>query len=206
MIVSSEIWLAVPEYEGIYEVSSHGKVRSLTRQIARTGGDPHTRRGRVMKPVANSQGYMVVTLRANGRKSSKRVHHLVLLAFVGPRPEGTWGLHNDDVKSNNHVDNLYWGTPAHNARDRIDNGHHFQVHKTHCPRGHALVEPNLKRAQLVRGRRDCLACGRAHNAVRLNENLDFASAADWYYDRLLAGVTGRQVPPLSTSGGRKTHA
>ena len=89
----------------------------------------------------------------------RSVHSLVLEAFVCPRPEGLLGLHRDDVKWHNHVSNLYWGTHADNMRDCVRNGRHWTAGRVHCPRDHALVEPNLVVAQLPM--RICKSCNRA---------------------------------------------
>lgn len=68
------------------------------------------------------KGYHRVTLTVDGFKINKRVHHLVLTAFVCPRPEGCEGCHNDDDKSNNALYNLRWDTPEANLKDKIANG------------------------------------------------------------------------------------
>ena len=87
------------------------------------------------------------------------VHHLVLEAFIGPRPEGWWGLHRDDDPLNNSVDNLYWGTPDQNVGDAIESGRHISVAKaarTHCPHGHEYTAENTYIRP--RGHRECRAC------------------------------------------------
>lgn len=58
----------------------------------------------------------------NGKFAKKYVHHLVLEAFVGPRPEGMVACHNDGNSFNNHVDNLRWDTRSNNERDKINHG------------------------------------------------------------------------------------
>lgn len=80
------------------------------------------------KMVANwdhpgtSKSRAYVSLRANGRAFVKRIHHLVLEAFVGPRPRGMEGCHNDGVPCHNNVDNLRWDTHINNMRDRKNHG------------------------------------------------------------------------------------
>lgn len=51
-----------------------------------------------------------------------QIHPLVLIAFVGPRPEGYQACHRNSIKTDNTLDNLYWGTPAENEADKIENG------------------------------------------------------------------------------------
>lgn len=85
MVQMDEEWRPVVGYEGRYEVSNLGRVRSLPRSMnARHGGKPngYHMKGRVLKQVVDSRGYFIVTL---GGKSEV-VHRMVLTAFV-PNPE-----------------------------------------------------------------------------------------------------------------------
>jgi hypothetical protein len=70
--------------------------------------------------VIENYDYFLVYL-PSGRRA--HVHWLVLEAFVGPRPRGMLGLHKNDIKSDNDLENLYWGTPSQNMQDRTRNGH-----------------------------------------------------------------------------------
>lgn len=63
-------------------------------------------------------GYSYVTLCGNNSRVNKRVHRLVLEAFIGPCPDGMHGCHKDGIRSNNAVSNLRWGTPESNQRDK----------------------------------------------------------------------------------------
>jgi hypothetical protein len=85
------------------------------------------------------------------------VHHLVLLAFIGPRPDGLQGLHFDDDASNNSLGNLRWGTPSANMHDCIRNGKHWKVNITHCPRGHEYTAENTYLIPAT-GHRMCRTC------------------------------------------------
>lgn len=123
-----EIWKPVVGYEGIYEVSDHGRVRSLDRiqvysRIDQYSGRELTvhrlHRGRMLRPGRMTAGHLSVAL---GKGNSVCVHVLVLEAFVGPCPPGHESLHRDDVPSNNVLDNLRWGTRSDNIRDAIRNG------------------------------------------------------------------------------------
>lgn len=90
-----EEWRAVVGYEGAYEVSSLGRVRSLDRYLA----DGRRRHGRP-KSLAIHQGYPAVTLFKNREPKTIKIHALVAAAFIGPRPEG----HQVNHKGNNVVD------------------------------------------------------------------------------------------------------
>lgn len=122
----TEQWRAVVGFEGQYEVSDFGRVRSLDRMLPwkrtlRTGTIVDCMRrhaGRLMTPQAKEAGHLWVQL---GRGTQVYVHHLVLEAFVGPCPAGKIGLHWDDDPSNNSLPNLRWGTHADNFADFVRN-------------------------------------------------------------------------------------
>lgn len=116
---TQEHWLPVPGYEGIYEVSDRGRMRSLDRHVHRTGvrGDAHVQ-GRILKGSPNSDGYLSVDLRDSGRRQSTKVHRVVALAFLGEPPEGAEVAHWDGDRANNSLSNLRYDTRTGNQRDR----------------------------------------------------------------------------------------
>lgn len=122
----SERWLPVVGFEGQYEVSDLGRVRSLDRLLPwkrtlRTGTVVDCLRrhaGRILVPQAQEAGHLWVQL---GRGAQVYVHHVVLEAFVGPQPLGHVGLHWDDDPSNNRLLNLRWGTRSDNYADFVRN-------------------------------------------------------------------------------------
>lgn len=104
-----EIWKDIPGYEGRYEVSSFGRVRSLT-------GTP-----KILRQSLRGK-YPSVTLAKDGSKKSATAHSLVCLAFYGPRPEKHEVMHLDGDPTNNAVSNLSYGTASQNQRMRADHG------------------------------------------------------------------------------------
>lgn len=115
-IADLEEWRSIEGFPG-YEVSSEGRYRSWlhANKILKT---PAVRR---LKP--NRKGYLMARMRVEVNcQRGFPIHHLVLKAFVGPRPIGFNGLHKDDDRKNNRVANLYWGTERQNAADRYRNG------------------------------------------------------------------------------------
>ena len=121
---NSEVWMPVVGFEGQYEVSNRGRVRSLDRVITPASckmnplGMSQLRRGKMLRPGLSSNGYLTVSL---GGKSFP-VQHLVAAAFIGPRPGGLLVLHNDGVKANNWDSNLRYGTHAENQEDSRKHG------------------------------------------------------------------------------------
>lgn len=119
-----EEWRAVPGFEGYYEVSSHGRVRSLDRLC--TGGrwgNMRRRKGRVLAQVRDKRdGRFHVILAKDKKHTTYRVSTLVALAFIGPRPLGLEVCHLFDDKSDNSVGSLYYGTHQQNCDDRTRNG------------------------------------------------------------------------------------
>ncbi len=113
-----EEWRWIPGYEGLYEASARGEIRSVDR-VTRMG---RSILGRTLKPGRNPNGYPFVNLCRNGRFTSFTVHRLVLEAFVGPRPAGYEGCHGDGVKGNSALSNLRWGTRADNQSDMNRHG------------------------------------------------------------------------------------
>lgn len=115
----TEEWRPVPGYEGAYEVSDRGRVRSLPRKIEQRSkeGGAYLRSlpGVVLRPGRMPSGHLSVAL---GRGNSRCVHALVLLAFVGPAPAKHEVRHLDGDESNNHLSNLRYGTRSCNGRDK----------------------------------------------------------------------------------------
>lgn len=119
---AEEIWRDVTGYAGFYEVSSLGRIRSVARMVhvSAVRGRAYERpiRERILRATI-SHGYPSVTLWKDHMLRVERIHCLVLEAFVGPRPDGFYGCHRDDVRTNNVLENLYWGSPAENSANKI---------------------------------------------------------------------------------------
>jgi hypothetical protein len=113
-----EVWKTIPGYEGYYEASSRGRVRSVARVIRREKnwfGHPCLvpRKSRVLAP-SRSRGRRHVTLSKGGLHKYVQVHQLVALVFLGPVPEGKQVNHRDGDPANNTVENLEYVTPSEN--------------------------------------------------------------------------------------------
>ena len=114
--MENEIWKDVKGYEGIYQVSNFGRVRSLDRWIERNG-KPAFIKGKMLKFHKRS-GYNYVQFRVNGdgKNHHHAVHRLVGIAFVPGYSEKYDINHKDNNRTNNHADNLEWCTRSYNIQ------------------------------------------------------------------------------------------
>jgi hypothetical protein len=152
-VTAVEEWRPIPDIP-LYEVSNRGRVRSWNR--VRDSLEP-----RILSPVKRGSGHLYVALPG---RISRQVHHLVALAFIGPRPDGLVLRHLDDDRTNNRVDNLAYGTPSENQHDSVANGTHYRATRTHCPRGHEYSDENTRLytpAGANKPYRWCRACDRS---------------------------------------------
>ena len=179
-----ETWKEIPGWQGYYEVSSHGRVRSVGRVVQRSNGIPQTIHAKVLKPGL-TRGYPHLNLYRNNKWYPYYVHTLVLLAFVGERPAGMECLHKDGNPNNNRLDNLRWGTSSENNLDIVAHGNNRNLNKTHCPRGHLLQQPNLIKHRLAKGHRVCLACNRGKCYARYQGITDIQAITDSYYQQIM---------------------
>ena len=137
---AKETFRPVPGYEGLYEVSDHGTVRSLRRPgvCAKT-----------LKPETERRGYKRVRLCINGGSKHIMVHRIVAAAFLGPRPEGFQVNHIDENKENNRADNLEYVTPKENSNHGTRNERLSKAHQNHPSKSRAVVQTD-KEGKLIR--------------------------------------------------------
>lgn len=117
-----EQWKDIPGYEGRYQVSDFGQVRSVDRRVRLVAHGVETTRlarGRILKPGPSASGHLSVVL---GKGNTRSVHSLVALAFIGPRPVGADVAHRDGDPTNNAVGNLRYATRSENNRDKVLHG------------------------------------------------------------------------------------
>jgi DNA-binding Xre family transcriptional regulator len=115
-----EIWKDIEGYEGIYQVSSLGRVKSLARVITRSTGADYSVIERILKTANNPSGYEVAILSTNGKMYPVTVHRLVAKAFI-PNPENKETInHKNGVKTDNRVSNLEWHTRSENVKHAYD--------------------------------------------------------------------------------------
>ena len=113
MIDIIEEWRPVVGYEGLYEVSNTGRVRSLDRYVRSKSKSYRLQKGSILSP-STSNGYLYVILQASQVTRKFRIHRLVAQAFL-PNPDNLPQVnHKDEDKLNNRVDNLEWCTVKYN--------------------------------------------------------------------------------------------
>ena len=109
-----EIWRPIEGYEGLYEVSNTGQVRSLNRYVKGKGKSYRLQKGKMLSPIKNKDGYLQVNLCCNGKNKMFLVHRLSAQAFL-PNPDNLPEInHKDEDKTNNIVDNLEWCDRSYN--------------------------------------------------------------------------------------------
>lgn len=189
----AERWRPIPGWAGYYEVSDHGRVRSVDRVLTYSGSNalvPH--KGRILAPKTGPKGHLYVTLSRQNRDYTYQVRRLVLFTFVGAPPPGFQACHNNRIPDDNRLGNLRWDTQSENMKDVVRHGRHRLSNRTRCPRGHRLVQPNLVACIAADGRRECLACSRTRaarqRATRCGRPFDFKLEADKAYARIMRAV------------------
>jgi len=101
-------WKPVKGWEGIYDVSRYGEIRSCRKSMEHYSV--------LLVPAPTKNGYLHVHLSKDGRSATAKVHRLVAEAFLGNPPDGCDEVnHKDEDKTNNRVDNLEWCSSKYNA-------------------------------------------------------------------------------------------
>ncbi len=111
-----EVWKSIPDYEGIYEVSSLGRVKSLSRTILRKGKYPFKSKEKILKQRIDKYGYCRLNL-SNSIQKTVHVHKIVAMTFLNHKPCGLDLVidHKNDIKTDNRVENLQIVTQRENA-------------------------------------------------------------------------------------------
>lgn len=197
-----EEWRDIPNYDGYYQVSDSGRVRSVDRVITHKSGLRRFYAGTLLVPSSSGSGYLQVSPSLDASPRNAMVHVLVATTFHGPCPSGKEVAHHNGNKYDNSAGNLRYKTRTENALDKRRHGTHHLGNKTVCIRGHTLADPNLVAYQKRReyGYRQCKAC---YNAVawrarqakrgRLIPDDELQRYADASFARIVDGLDGRKT-------------
>jgi len=153
--MENEIWLPVAGYNGMYEVSHFGRIRSYKKYAGIN----------VRNMKFTDDGHrLLVTLHNNGKRKQYKVHHLVLSNFNCPISEGLNGCHNDGDYKNNYIGNLRWDTSSSNMQDAIKHG------KRQFNRGENSGQAKLKKEDVLLIR-NLLAIGKTKGFIAKRFNV-----------------------------------
>lgn len=135
------VWKPIFSWDGIYEVSDEGQVRSLDR-IVQTAKGPQHWKSKILstKIAAEDPGYVLANLSSPQRRETRYVHEIVLSTFIGPRPLGMEGCHFDDNALNNRLSNLRWDYVTGNHADALRNGLIHHLHGVDVPSAKLTLE------------------------------------------------------------------
>ena len=120
-----EVWRDIPGYEGLYQVSNSGHVKSMKRKYFNSGiGRDYCKAEKILTPRENKKrfGYFELSLHKDGKEKRFKLHRLVALAFV-PNPNNYPQVnHIDGNKGNNSVENLEWCSCKYNINHALKTG------------------------------------------------------------------------------------
>ena len=115
-----EIWKDVVGWEGVYQVSSHGRMKSVARFVNGKNGSQRPLPEKILTPLITGHGYENIVTSRHQKRGTLVIHVAVAEHFIGPRPLGFVVDHIDMNKRNNRADNLRYCTNADNCRKRKD--------------------------------------------------------------------------------------
>lgn len=162
---TNEAWKSITGFEGHYEVSDRGQIRSLDRYVRRGTGMLWSA-GRVLVSTPNDSGHHLVILYRDSERTRPQVHRVVAKAFLGEGAPGEMVCHKNGDPDDNRAANLYWGTMSDNMRDSVRHGTHGMAKKTHCIRGHEFTPENTYLNPGTEKPRHCRACIQVRNQER----------------------------------------
>ena len=139
-----EIWKKVKNYEGCYEVSNLGNVRSITRKVERTspagGKGLYTYYGKMCNPYTTKDGYLRLNLSLNNKSLNYLIHRLVAINFIENKDNKEQVNHINGIKTDNRVENLEWVTHNENIKHSCETGLYKRSNNSGRPRKMVIDE------------------------------------------------------------------
>lgn len=127
-----EIWKDVQGFEGYYQVSNQGRIKSLSRKVKCGVSNFYMTREIILSPSLDKKGYYRVNLSKNSQRKTCLVHVLVASAFI-PNPESKPQVnHKNGIKTDNTENNLEWATNQENIQHAYNNGLHPNGKRVLC--------------------------------------------------------------------------
>ena len=119
--MEEEIWKSIKSYEGLYEISSLGRVKSLNYR--------GTGKKKILKNIECSNGYLMVNLTKNGKQKQFKVHRLVAEAFIPNSEDKPCIDHINTIRTDNRVSNLRWVTQKENCNNELSKKKYSENHR-----------------------------------------------------------------------------
>ena len=116
-----EIWKDIKDYEGLYQISNFGRVKSLKRKVKNKNGYRIVEE-KILKNLINDMGYYTVNLRKDNQNNIKLIHRLIAENYISNKNNYPIINHIDGNKLNNNIDNLEWCTYSHNIKEAFKLG------------------------------------------------------------------------------------
>ena len=138
-----EEWKDIPNFEGYYQASTMGRIRSVERTLVYKNGAVRHWPSKVLVPYLRKDGYYSVSLSKNGVRKSYRVHRLVAETFI-PNPDNLPEVnHKNEIKTDNRVENLEWCTSEYNLNWATHNIRMVQTAKKNNKHGKPIIQFTL---------------------------------------------------------------
>lgn len=114
-----EEWKLIKNYEGLYEVSNLGRIRSLDKLVKGRKGTEYIKKGKILKQIKHVNGYMKIGLTKDGKRKTFLVHRLVAEAFISNPENKPYIDHINTIRDDNRVENLRWATASENQYNEL---------------------------------------------------------------------------------------
>jgi hypothetical protein len=170
-----EVWKDIKGYEGLYQVSSLGKVKSLERLIW-NGYTNHKRKEIMLSLCKCNKGYIVIRLSKNNVQSTYKVHRLVAKAFIKDIKLKPQINHINGIKDDNRVDNLEWCTNSENQSHAVLTGLKkckYEVHTEKVIKLYKSMTPTYKIADFFDCSRSTIKRILVNNGIKLRKRNEY---------------------------------